>query len=319
MHCQIRNAAKHAILASFVFATCATGQGLLDDIQGGPPAQQLERDDRAYLEDCSIEYISRPLIAAAESGRLIRAPKVGETVTEGDIIAETDSTISMYQWRVKHKEYMAEVQKLDSDVEIRFAEAQEKVAEMSYRDAADANERVKNAVSPNQLREREFEWKAGKLRVEKTINDRKITASLAKVKLEEYRLAEAMVEMHKIKSPVTGIVEQPTTVNAPLKYVGEWVRPGDVIAQVTQLDKLRVVGLLDQKKCNRKLLKNKPVTIRIPIIGSEEVRTIQSKISYIGTTAEKVEGLIEVWAEIDNTDLDIVPGTFRVEMEFDLY
>ena len=257
-----------------VVASAATvcGQGLLDDIQGGQPAPQNTLGDKAFLEDCSIEYISRPLIAAAESGRLIKAPKAGDLVTEGDLVAETDSAIAMLQWRAKYQEYMAELKKLDSDVEIDFAEAQAKVAEYSYLDAAEANRKVKNAVSPNQLRQRKFDWEAGKLRIEKTINDRKITAALAKVKLEEYKLAEAMVEMHKMKSPVTGVVEAPTSINAPLKHVGEWVRPGDVIAQVTQLDKLRVVGQLDQAKCNRKLLLNKPVTIRIPITGTEEIR-----------------------------------------------
>ncbi len=275
-------------------------------------------DDKAYLTDCSMVYISRPLLHAAESGRLIVAPKEGDLVEAGAVVAETDTSLAQMQLRVKVKEYEAERRKCESDIEKRYAAAQVKVAKASYDDAADANRKVRNAVSPNELRKRKFEVEAGILRVEKSTNDLEILKAGALVKLREVEYAEAVMKMHKITSPVTGIVQTPSSVNAPLKYVGEWVRPGDVIAQVTQTDRLRVVGELKAEKCNRKALLGNPVKITIPVLGTDQMRTVNAEIVHVGTEINSTDGTLEVWAEIDNADGSITPGQFKVTMEFEL-
>lgn len=277
-------------------------------------------DDRAYLTNCSIEYISRPLLHAAESGRLIVAPREGDLVEAGAVVAETDTSIAQMQLRVKVKEYESERRKCESDIEVRYSQAQVDVAKASYDDAADANRKVKNAVSPNEIRKRRFEVDAGELRVEKSRNDREILKTGALVKLREVELAEAMMKMHKITSPVTGIIEAPSSSNGtvPLKHVGEWVRPGDVIAQVTQTDRLRIVGSLEAHKCNRKALIGNPVKITIPVLGTDQMKSVDAEIVHVGTNIDSTSGEIEIWAEIDNADGSITPGQFKVSMEFDL-
>ena len=60
-----RNGIAIALTLSCLVALTAFGQDLMDNGNGGA----------IRLTDCQIEYIKAPGIYAAESGRLIRAPK----------------------------------------------------------------------------------------------------------------------------------------------------------------------------------------------------------------------------------------------------
>ena len=248
------------------------------------------------LYNVSVDLVAEAesIIAAGESGRLLLVPKEGMDVRVDQVIAKTDDAIAREQQRVARYSFEAEKIKLDSDIELRYSTAQSRVRESSYRDALAANEKIRNAVSPNQLDMRKFEWDAAELSIEKTRNDRLIARAAAQVKLAEYDLATVMLERHQIKSPVHGEV---TMVD---RRVGEWVRPGDPIAKVVRRDKMRIVGYLPYDVLTSpSMLKGKEIEITIPASSVWPAATLRSNVYFV---TQEVEGddKFQVWAEIDN-------------------
>ncbi len=274
-------------------------------------------DGRLTLMNCSVEVIGEPLLAAGEAGRLTKVPAAGQRVTKDEVVAETDSAVAQYQERIAYFNLQAEKIKLESDIEEQFARKQAQVAEAAYRDAKEADDRKRGAISANLLRQRKFEAEAGLLRVEKAAHDMKISEAAARIKLEEMKLAKKMVSLHQIVTPVSGIVS-PTPKP---RQLGEWVNPGDPIAQVTQTDQMRVVGHLELRFCSRKEAMGKSVVIRIPTKWNPEDGTAaefverSATISYVGMKIDDSKAYA-VWADVDNSDDLLQSGYVDVEMVF---
>ncbi len=280
--------------------------------------ERLTNDAHVTLiKDCIVQPLSEPVLYAAESGKLTLVPEVGDEVKEGDVIAKTDDIVAQLQLRVKAQEYKAEWIKLESDVEVRYAQKQAEVREAFYLVAEEANKKAAGAVSPTEVRRRKFDWEGSLLSIEKTDNDRQIARAAAEVKLAEYELAKEMVARHEIRSMVSG------TVQERLKHVGEWVKPGDPIVQLIRMDRLRVIGHIDLRNCPPHRLKGLPVIIELPTRFDRDgnpVTTIDipSTIIHVGVRVGDNDDF-PIWAEFENTeDLAGWPGIPNVRMRLDI-
>lgn len=299
--------AQGTILPDFSDSRQTTSDRELDPVAGG----------ETVIDDCIVQPLSEPVLYAAEQGMLTMVPEVGDDVKEGDVIAKTDDVVAQLQLKVKAQEYNAEYIKLESDVELRYAKKAAEVKEANYEVAVEANKKAAGAVSPTEVRRRKFDWEGSLLSIEKTENDRKIARAAAEVKYAEYNLAQEMVARHEIRSMVSG------TVQERLKHVGEWVKPGDPIAQLIRMDRLRVIGHVKLRHCPPHRLKDLDVTIELPTQFDRDGNVVKrieipSKIVHVGVRVGDNDDF-PVWAEFANTaDLSGWPGIPGVRLRLTL-
>ena len=104
-----------------------------------------------------------------------------------------------------------------------------------------------------------------------------------------------------VRSPISGIVYG---LDA---RAGDFVQPGQLIARVGQLSKLRVILYVDEPELGR-VAKGMPVTITWDALPSREwngeVESVPLQVVPIGTRQ-----VGEVICTIDNPDLSLIPGT----------
>lgn len=280
-----------------IFVSVVQAQSIYDEGQAvSPPGR---RGNPIELYNVQVEFVSdaERVISAGESGLLKMVPKEGMEVTEDEVIARTDEAIAIEQQKVAKYSFEAEKIKLESDIEKSYATKQYEVRRSSYLDGVAANEKVANAVSPNQLDMRKFEMEAAELSIQKADNDRLVTRAAALVKLAEFDLAKSMVGRHRIKSPVNGEVTQVE------RRVGEFVRPGDPICKVVRRDKMKIVGYVESDVVAApSVLKGKSVTVSIPATSEWPAATITTTVYYVN---QEVEGddRFQLWMEIDNVKL----------------
>jgi len=290
------------------------GQG---DLQGFTAEPQSSGND-ILIEDCTIEHRAMFTLSAEESGRLLMGPELGAEVKEGELVAKTDDTLARHQHRVAYFGYQAEKTKTESDIDGRYADKNAQVKEAAYQNAEAANAKVKNAVTPEVLRQKKFEHEGAVLGIEKAEHDMLVTTAGAEVKLAEFEAAEAMLSRHQIKAPATGIVQEVH------RRKGEWVTPGDPIAELVQMDRLRVHGHVSIRDCAPGDARGAAVIIEIPSSRDEEGKPtaftkIESKIMHVELKVDSGTDTYLIYAEFPNTpDMDYWPNTPDVSMRLQL-
>ncbi len=127
----------------------------------------------------------------------------------------------------------------------------------------------------------------------------------AEARLDEARtaaqLAEARIRMSMVQSPISGIVYQ-----FDLKP-GAYLNAGDLVASIGRLDHVHVKVYVDEPDLGR-VMKGMPVTITWDALpGRQWKGTVDSTPNEIVTMGARQVG--EVTCNIDNPDMDLLPGT----------
>jgi multidrug resistance efflux pump len=158
-----------------------------------------------------------------------------------------------------------------------------------------------------EMRRRDAEYKAGVLGVENAKHELAIAAATARVKEAELKTAEVLLKRIQLKSPITGIVTEKKSDE------GEYVRAGDPVVQVGQLDRLRVEGRVPFKELPPGLAYGRSVRISIPVgidpaTGDPIVEMFDGQIQHVAAEID-LEDRYRVWAEIENrNDFVVRPG-----------
>ncbi|MGP1393947.1 MAG: efflux RND transporter periplasmic adaptor subunit [Inquilinaceae bacterium] len=110
------------------------------------------------------------------------------------------------------------------------------------------------------------------------------------------RLAELGMERITIAAPFGGVV------NARPVEIGDFVENGDIIATIVDLDPVRVVGQISERRLGQVEL-GTVATVRL-LDGS----TVEGVVSFVGTVADAVTRTFPVEVEIPNPDRRIIEG-----------
>lgn len=242
---------------------------------------------------CYVKYISEPIISATEAGLLLVAPSEGQYVEVDELIAQTDDTDA--KWVAEGAKYGVKAleKDLESDIRLRYSEAQKDVRKMGYEKARRANQITPGAIPEIDLMERRFQYKEAELSYENTMHERAITEINLSEKRAEWQRAIAMMERHKVLSPIRGFVAEVE------KRKGEYVRPGDPIARLVQLDRVRIAASLDPGQCAMDEMVGRNVQMTIDLGGpSGRTEMFSGVISFANPRLDS-NGKFEVWAEVD--------------------
>jgi multidrug efflux pump subunit AcrA (membrane-fusion protein) len=265
------------------------------------------------VRDCRVSPASEAKVAAREAGVLVKVlKKKGDLVSKGDVIAQIDDDQPRMEKRRAKAEHDQTLAKAESDVDVRYAQKAEGVAEKAFEKAEQSHRAVSGSVTDVERDRLRLEWEKSGLQIEQAQLERRLASLAADAKQAEVEAADNAIERRLIRSPIDGYVDD------VLKHEGEWMQPGDVLAHVINTDKLLVEGFVELSVARPTTVKGRPVRV---VVELENGRTesFEGRISFVSRRA--VSGDYRVDADVVNRQADgddVLPAGITAKMFIDV-
>lgn len=271
---------------SFAFATAAvlvvSAAALAQfDLPADPDAPAASASSGVHeVPGCVVGLETKRDLAATEAGILtFVGVKRGSHFDAEEVLAEIDAREVEQAYKRASAEHRLTRMRAEDDVEIRYADAQEKVEKADYLEVQQANSQVRGSVTEADVRKEELEWKRSILGGEKARKDQEMAYLEVDVKRAEMELAEIAVEKRRIRAQFAGEVLKLH------REQGEWVQPGDVIAEVANLETLQVDGWVYFDEYDPRDIENCRVTIQVKV-GPRRTEEATGFVVYVDPLAE---------------------------------
>jgi multidrug efflux pump subunit AcrA (membrane-fusion protein) len=267
---------------------------LLVDLTCGLPAlaQEAARPD-PVLERCLVSLVEEAKVPAREAGVLMElAVREGDVVRKNDVIAKIDDDQPQMEKRKAQAEYDQALAKAQSDVDVQYSEAAEKVAEAEYKKALESHTKVPGSVTEVERDRLALNEKKSELQIDQARLEQRLAALAAQSKEVEVLAAENSIGRRLIKSPLDGVVVQ------VFPHQGEWMQPGDPLARVVRVDKLRIEGYVDSSRFGPDKVRDRPVTVEV-MLADDRKETFKGRIMVTSPMVES-GGDFRVVAEVEN-------------------
>jgi macrolide-specific efflux system membrane fusion protein len=299
-------------LALVLFGVAATAAAIAQQ-----PARVAVRDSSEFSVDrisqgygqakFRVSLINEAQVPGQEPGVIVELNVVeGQQVKADEMLGKTDDTQPRMQGSIAYQEHSAAKEKAENEVDILYAQKASEVAKAELDKSIQANSKTANVVSDIDIRRQRLQWERGQLETQRAKSEKVIAGYTANAKGYEVEAAKAAVKRHEIRSPIDGVVEQVHL------HKGEWVKPGDPVLRVVQLDRLKVEGEVEIAKFTPAQLLNRPVIVEAELQG----RKVQfnGNIAFVSPFAQNLGTAYLVKAEIENRIEDgqwlLRPGMF---------
>lgn len=252
--------------------------------------------------DSAILTVSGTVDLPAPAAGVLRELTIheGERLRSGDLIAEVDSREPRLNAEVVRQDLAVAQRETQSDVRIRLAEKQHRVAEAELARATTVNAELPNTVSAKEVDRLRLAMESSELEIEHAKFERELLVSRLDRIRADLRLAEHRVAKRQVVSPIDGVVAE------LYHHAGEWVDEGEPIARVVRVRRLRAEGYIGIDDALNGLI-SRPVVVSARLPGGETLRAA-GRVVFVSPEAEPVDSKVRFWAEIDNRELRMRPG-----------
>jgi RND family efflux transporter MFP subunit len=260
---------------------------------GGQGAQG--KTTTPVLSPCLVSAINEAQVPGQEPGVLVELSAVeGQEVKEGEVLGKIDDMQPYLQGRIAMEEYEAAKEKAANEVDVKYATKASEVAKKEWEKSLQANQKTPGAITQVDLDRQKLTWERGILEIERAQSERKIASFTANAKSGEIEAAKEAMKRRKIRSPVDGVVVQLHL------HKGEWVKPGDPVLHVVQLDRLKVEAYPEISQFAAGQLIDRPVTIEAVL--QDRTLEFNGKITFVSPLIEGIEkvGTYRIKAEVEN-------------------
>lgn len=256
----------------------------------GGAGERLQVDANRIL-DCVIKAIDEVQVPAQEAGVLAELNVTeGQEIAAGALLARLDDGQPKLQKKAALAEYNAAFEKSKSTIDERYAKKASDVAYAEWQKSEEANRNAPGSVSQVELMRLKLTYERGLLETERAQEDRKLAGLTAAAKNVEVEAADEAIKRRQLASTIGGVVDAITP------HRGEWVKPGDIVMKVVNLEKLLIEGYVNIAQFSREQLLNREIEI--------EVKLTQGKIA-------RVPGRIVFFNQVSEAG-----GEFRIKAEF---
>jgi multidrug efflux pump subunit AcrA (membrane-fusion protein) len=250
--------------------------------------------DPNVIENCYLYAIWSNDVPAKEAGVITELNiEEGATVKTDQLIAQIDDRDAVMAANVAAEKWRAAKVQAESDVSVRAAQKQEQLYGIELQRKLEVNKRVPNAVSETEIREYQYRRDRSTLEIEASQHQLTVAEADAAAALAEVRRAKMMIENREIKSPVNGFVSQ------ILRRRGTWVAPGDPVASLVQMDRLRVNAMIKYTDHPQTTVRGKSVDV-VVTVGNDQSKTTTGIVGFADVTIDQQNGLYRAWVEIEN-------------------
>jgi multidrug efflux pump subunit AcrA (membrane-fusion protein) len=308
------------------------------------PAQQAGRIDKLLVHEGEVVQAGQPLVQLDDREARLASRRSRIELDSAKHIAADPSKLNAARKAAEKQRQVAVEQQIEfdvaqtealNDVAVRAAAKSRDVANNEYQRGMRSREASKNSVSESTLdglrlevekmtlahEQAEFQLSVLKLKlnakkagmrtqalnVEAADLDIRETESLkqlaelqAELKRSDVDAAELNVAQRLTVSPIAGVV-----VELP-RQTGEWVQPGEKVARVIRLSRLRAEGFLPLAKASSSLVGK---TVTVEVATTERGRVARpGRITFVSPDVDPINQEVRVWAEFDNPEGMLLPG-----------
>ena len=257
-----------------------------------PPAR-APAGPEPVLTRCLVSLLTEAKVPAREAGVLVELRvREGDAVSAGEVIARIDDSQPQFEKRKAKAEHDQALAKAESDVDVRFSIASERVAAAEFEKAQLANDKLEGSVTRVELDRLELNERKAELQIEQAELERRMTSLAADSKAVEVEAADKAIERRAITAPLDGTVVQ------VFPHQGEWMQPGDPLARVVRTDRLRVEGYVDSARFDPERIRDRPVTVTVTF-ADERSESFEGRIVFTSPLVDS-GGDYRVWAEVEN-------------------
>jgi len=244
---------RFAVLASLgLLAACGTG-----------------RAGEIHLSDCIVSLKEQVLVPAQQAGVLAKLlVREGTRTVAGQPIAQIDSAQQTLEYDLALVQREEHAEKAESDIDIRYAQAAEEVAQAELQSAVDVNHRVGGTLPQSEVRRFELAARKAKLLVERSQSEQRLAGLALRGQNVAVTLAKKNIARCQVVSSISGEVIDIK------KQQGEWVNLGDPIAHVVRLDTLRVEGFVAAASHDPIEIVNQPVVATVNLAHGRQAEFV---------------------------------------------
>ncbi|MHB8898982.1 MAG: efflux RND transporter periplasmic adaptor subunit [Thermoguttaceae bacterium] len=252
--------------------------------------------DSSTVVDCLVVAIHDSFVPAdlpAQQGGVLRAihVKVGDQVKKGDALATIDDEMEKLSLEVsKQRLVMAEAE-AGNDVNVRYADVAGKVARYKYQTVVEAIAKVPETFSKSEVMTYSLTADQFVLQKEQAEHEQNLAKLSVRVREAEYKLAEQEMTRRQIKAPVDGVIEEVKV------YEGDWVRAGDPIVRLVQMDRLKINASLRYGPLSPADVRGKPVVVTVELAHGQ-VGRFEGRVDSTGS--DYGTGEIDLIVEVIN-------------------
>jgi biotin carboxyl carrier protein len=199
------------------------------------------------------------------------------------------------QYEVATTKLIVAKEEAEKDVEIRYAKIKFETSQRTLKRAYDANSRTPNAISPAEIDILTLQRDQALLEIEKAQSDQDTRRQDIKIQEQEVAVASTQLDLRRVKTPFNSMVINVVTQE------GSYLREGDPIAEVAQLDKLKVTCTVDGKKLRPEDIDQKKVTVTASYPNGQK----ENFDGFVRYAASSYNDLKEFQTEIEVTNRNI--------------
>ncbi|MCA9239163.1 MAG: HlyD family efflux transporter periplasmic adaptor subunit, partial [Planctomycetales bacterium] len=240
-------------------------------------------------------------VPAPEAGILTRLSlSEGQSVQARQTVGLVDPREQQLLVEVARQDLLVAQREAETDLNVRLAIKENKVAEAEYSRAVAINRELAKTVSEKEVDRLRLTFERTLLEIEHA----RFQQSLTRLKVEgskaDLRLAEDRVKRLWLVCPIAGVVSE---IHA---RTGEWVDKGEDVVRVVTVDRLKLEGYVPVDAAAEGLV-GRRVSIQTPRKSGSPL-TARGRVVFVSPEAEPVNAQVRFWAEIDNRKLSLRPG-----------
>lgn len=248
-----------------------------------------------------IKVIEEVAVPAIQEGPILSIQvKEGQVVEFGQILLQLDDQRARLKQQQAEVEHKIASTKAKNRSGVLLAETETRVTNSSLLRALESRKRFPDTPSQAEVDEIELRVAQAKQHLEQATQELQLAEFGKELAAKNVELATFEVERHQIKSPIQGAVTE------IIAKKGEWVRPGEPLARVMRVDRLKVEGFVKRDAVSPSLLNR---NVYIVIEGGEaEKERHPGKIIFISPVVEPNDRTQRIVAEVDNSKGLLGPG-----------
>jgi multidrug resistance efflux pump len=269
----------------FVVAVALFGAGLL--LPQGICAAELQLEDAYVTLNKEIEVPARGSGVIAT----LRIRK-GVYVRKDDVLGMLDETQAKAQVEFAMAQLESARFQATNDIPVQVAVAGYGVAKSDLEAAEAANRQKVGAFSPADIRQLEFSKERARLTIDQRRMEMKIAAFDMQTRGAQLKIEQDNLSRREIIAPMEGVVEDIA------REAGEYVREGDTIVRIVQMDHLKIGGYLNHQRHGRRPLVDRVARLTLDV-GNQRKVTLVGKVIYVSSLI-KAGGDYKVECEFEN-------------------
>ncbi|QDU28467.1 Cobalt-zinc-cadmium resistance protein CzcB [Anatilimnocola aggregata] len=253
------------------------------------------------ISSAVIKVVEDVAVSSSEAGLVAKlSVREGQMVKEGEPLAQLlDSAERLALERARLEAEIA-ARKATNEINVRYAKKSTEVARAELARSEETNLKYPKTVSDSELDRQRLVRERGDLEVKQAEHELEIATITQAIRDNERHTAQEMLDRRTIRAPLQGMVVELH------RRPGEWVQPGETVARVLRLDRLRVEGFMAAKHAQINLVGSK-ATVRVA--GADgKARDFPGEVVFVSPEIDPINSQVRIWAEVNNKELLLRPG-----------